>query len=70
VTCSSAADVDRQADIASMRCLTVDEVAALLRISKQSVYRAIRAGQIPSVRIGKSPRIPEEQFRRLISGGD
>lgn len=37
---------------------TVAEVAAHLRISTMSVYRYIKAGQIPSVRLGGSVRVP------------
>lgn len=34
------------------------EVAALLALSPNSVYRLIERGEIPSVRIGRSVRVP------------
>lgn len=34
--------------------LTVDEVAAYLRIDRKTVYDAITAGTIPAARVGKS----------------
>jgi excisionase family DNA binding protein len=38
--------------------LTVDELAALLRIDRKTVYSAIRAGEIPGVRqLGRTIRI-------------
>jgi excisionase family DNA binding protein len=46
--------------------LTVPEVAPLARMSEQALYRAIRAGQIPAIRIGAKVRIPESALRRWI----
>lgn len=34
------------------------EVAALLSLSRSEVYRQIAAGTIPSVRFGRSVRVP------------
>jgi len=42
------------------RFLTVAEVASLMRVSTMTVYRQIKAGELASVRVGKSYRIPEE----------
>ena len=41
------------------RLLTVDEVAGLMQISRASVYRLIRAGQLPPVRCGRVVRVSE-----------
>ena len=41
------------------RLLTPNEVAALLRVSSMTVYRLIKAGDLPAARIGKSFRIRE-----------
>ena len=38
--------------------LTVKETAALLSISKNSVYALISDGTLPSVRLGRSVRVP------------
>ena len=38
--------------------LSVDEVARALRMNRNTVYRAVALGQIPSVRIGRKIRIP------------
>ena len=38
--------------------LTVAEVAAVLRVSRMTVYRLVEAGTLPAARIGRSLRIP------------
>ena len=42
------------------RFLTVQEVAQLMRVSSMTVYRLIRAGDLPAVRVGRSFRVPEK----------
>lgn len=49
--------------------LTVVEVATVLRLSKMTVYRLIATGELPSVRIGRSIRIPHAAAKALIEGG-
>lgn len=46
--------------------LTVLEVAALLQISRGSAYEAVRSGQIPSVRFGRSIRVPIVALEQLL----
>lgn len=46
--------------------LTVDEVAAILRIHTRSVQRWAREGRIASVRVGRSYRIPRSDILRWI----
>lgn len=41
------------------RFLTVAEVADLMRISTMTVYRLIRSGELPAVRVGRSFRVSE-----------
>lgn len=47
-----------------MRYLTVAEVAARLRVSKPTVRRAIKAGQIPTRIVSSSVRIPESYLEQ------
>ena len=42
--------------------ITVEEAAAHLGISRNSVYEAVRRGEIPSVRIGGRIVIPRRRF--------
>jgi excisionase family DNA binding protein len=49
------------------RFLTVAEVAAQLRVSTMTVYRLLKAGQLASVRVGKSYRVREEDVDRYLA---
>jgi excisionase family DNA binding protein len=44
---------------AKARFLTVQEVAGMLRVSSMTVYRLIKAGDLPAVRVGRSFRVQE-----------
>jgi len=46
-------------DFSDVRFLTVAEVAALMRVSRMTVYRLVHAGVLPAVRVGRSFRVPE-----------
>ena len=46
--------------LSEMRFLTVAEVATLMRVSKMTVYRLLERGEIASVRVGRSFRVPEK----------
>ena len=46
-------------NMSGVKFFTVAEVAALMRVSKMSVYRLIHAGDLESVRFGRSFRVPE-----------
>ena len=48
---------------------TVDELAAALRIHRNTVIRWIKLGKINCVRIGRAFRIPESEIRRITSTG-
>lgn len=45
------------------------EFARLTGMSKPAVYRAIRQGDIPVVRIGRVILIPAEKVRVMLEGG-
>lgn len=49
---------------------TVDEAAALLRLSRQSTYEAVRRGEIPTIQIGKRILVPRRALLRMIEGAD
>lgn len=46
--------------------LKAAEVSELTGMGKSKTYELIAAGVIPSVRIGKSVRVPADQLRRWI----
>ena len=43
-----------------VRFLTVAEVAAVMRVSKMTVYRLVHNGDLPAIRVGRSFRVPEQ----------
>lgn len=50
------------------RFLTVQEVAAELRVSAMTVYRLIKSEQLPATRVGKSLRIREQDVDGYLEG--
>lgn len=50
--------------------LTVPEAAKALRVSRGAAYEAIRVGEIPSVRIGRSLRVPRHALEQLLGVDD
>jgi excisionase family DNA binding protein len=53
--------------IADQEILTLEEVAAMLRISRRTLYRLARAGKIPSFRIGDDWRFRKDLIKRWIA---
>lgn len=51
------------------RLLTVAEVAQIMRVSTMTVYRLIKAGELASVRVGKSYRIKEDDVDAYLAKG-
>jgi excisionase family DNA binding protein len=49
------------------RLLTVAEVAATMRVSNMTVYRLIKNGDLPAIRVGKNYRIRESDMDRYLS---
>ena len=47
---------------------TVAEVAAMMRVSKMSVYRLIRSGELESVRFGRSFRVEQRAVDAYLRG--
>lgn len=50
--------------------ITVDEMAVLLRINRNSAYRAVKDGLIPSRRIGRRIVISRDVLRDWLNAGD
>ena len=49
--------------------LTVAEVAEVLRVSNMTVYRLIKAGDLPALRVGKNYRIREADLTTFLEEG-
>jgi excisionase family DNA binding protein len=48
------------------RLLTVAEVANLMRVSRMTVYRLIRRGQLKAVRVGRNYRVREDDLSAYL----
>ena len=46
--------------------LTTEEVLEYLQVNLRTVYRLIKAGKIPAVRVGRQWRFREEEIRRWL----
>ncbi len=50
--------------------MTVAEVAEVLRVSNMTVYRLIKAGELPALRVGKNYRIREGDLEAYLATGE
>lgn len=46
--------------------LTVEETARFMRISRGAAYEAVRANEIPHIRIGRTIRVPRAALLALL----
>ena len=61
------ATVTRRRGFVVDRLLTVGEVAGAMRVSNMTVYRLIKSGELPAIRVGKNYRIREVDVGRYLS---
>lgn len=45
---------------------TVGEIAEDLRVSRMTVYRMVHSGELASIRVGRSFRIPIEAYQEFL----
>lgn len=57
--------------VAVMDCelLLVREVAALMRVSPMTIYRLIKAGDLPAVKVGKNYRLRRFDVEEYLGRG-
>ena len=53
-------------DMSEAKFLTVAEVAAMMRVSKMTVYRLVHGGELPAVRVGRSFRVTEDDVNEYL----
>jgi excisionase family DNA binding protein len=49
------------------RLMTVAEVADTMRVSNMTVYRLIKSGELPALRVGKNYRLRESDVDSYLS---
>jgi putative molybdopterin biosynthesis protein len=47
--------------------LTVEEVANILKVTKMTIYRYIKAGKLTAYKVGKDFRINKQEFDKFLS---
>jgi len=60
-------DQDRSGPTCPAQLLTVDELAALLRVSRTGVYRLTRAGVLQPIYLDDRPRFRLGDIERLLA---
>ena len=60
------ADNSSSGEISDSKFLTVAEVAAMMRVSKMTVYRLVHGGELPAVRVGRSFRVQEKDVDEYL----
>ena len=53
-------------DLSESRFLTIAEVAAMMRVSKMTVYRLVHNEELPALRVGRSFRVREEDVDEYL----
>jgi excisionase family DNA binding protein len=46
--------------------LTVEEAAQVMRVSRNGAYNAVAEGMVPSIRIGRTIRIPRDALASTL----
>jgi excisionase family DNA binding protein len=49
--------------------LTVDEVAEHMRVSNMTVYRLIKAAELPAIRVGRGYRVRSDDLASYLDAG-
>ena len=60
------ADNSSSGEISDPHFRTVAEVAAMMRVSKMTVYRLVHSGELPAVRVGRSFRVLEKDVDEYL----
>ena len=45
---------------------TIDDAAQLLQVSRSTIYRLIKAGELLTIRVMSAPRIPRSSLNRCV----
>jgi excisionase family DNA binding protein len=48
--------------------LTVDQAARFLGIGRNSAYEAVRRGELPHIKVGRSIRVSRAGLKRMLNG--
>jgi len=57
-------NVEKRPDMAA--CLTTEEVLAYLNVAPRTIYRLIRTGELPAIRIGRQWRFRRSDLEAFV----
>lgn len=50
--------------------LTIEETAAILQLGRNTVYAAVRSGEVPSIRVGRRYLVPTARLASMLGVGN
>ena len=48
------------------KLLTINEIIEILKVSKLTIYRYIKAGKLPAYKVGRDYRIKQSEFDNFL----
>lgn len=57
---------ERLAELLRMPVITVPEAGLILGISRTTAFEAARRGEIPTIRVGRSLKVPTAKLRAIL----
>jgi excisionase family DNA binding protein len=57
-------------DYAARPTISVEELSEVLAVGRSSAYELCRAGRVPTIRVGRSVRVPTPALAALLLGVD
>jgi excisionase family DNA binding protein len=48
------------------KLLTVNDIIEILKVSKLTIYRYIKAGKLPAYKVGRDYRIVQKEFDKFL----
>lgn len=55
--------------MSEIKVYTVEEATEILKVTRRTLYRYIKAGQIKSIKLGREYRITEEALKDFLNRG-
>jgi len=59
-------DIIKQKDKMKEKLLTINEIIEILKVSKLTIYRYIKAGKLPAYKVGRDYRIKQSEFQKFL----
>lgn len=55
--------------MAEIRTYTLEEVEAILKVTRRTIYNYIKGGQLKAVKMGKYWRVPQKALEEFVEHG-